>query len=115
MGFGAVILGLLKMGLRHKARDIMKRKCDVCKKGKPFYHFLYTYTCPECLKEVERRMKSKTFKNSEEGSYVQVFKRPDEKALFDLAFFDGERTLKQARKLRNLLSAAILQAEEFDK
>ena len=60
-------------------------------------------------------MKSKMFKNAEEGTYINVFKRPNEKTVFDLAFFNGERTLQQMRKMKNLITAAILKAEEFDK
>ena len=60
-------------------------------------------------------MKRATFKASDSGAYVVVYQRPEEAPFLDLAFFDGDRTPKEARQHLEILAKALATADRWAK
>lgn len=54
-------------------------------------------------------MKRKEIRLPNSGTYVLCFQRPDEKPLADLAFFDGDRSLREVEDM----IYALLDAAEW--
>jgi hypothetical protein len=47
------------------------------------------------------------------GTYVTVYQRSNEEPHIDLNFFDGERSLDEAKKMIDVLEDAVVQVEEW--
>jgi hypothetical protein len=60
-------------------------------------------------------MKKAVFKNQESGTYVMAYQRPGEAPMLDLNFFDGDRSIQDARRHRDLLTKALETAARWEK
>ena len=49
------------------------------------------------------------------GAYAQLFQRPGESPLLDLNFFEGERSLAEAKILLKILGDAVVEMEGWAK
>jgi hypothetical protein len=58
--------------------------------------------------------REKKFGHSNEGAYIQVYQRPNEKVQLDLNFFDDDKNLRSALRLQTILEKAIDQAIAWD-
>jgi hypothetical protein len=56
-------------------------------------------------------MKIRTFLNKDYGAYVKVYRPKNEPWLFDLNFFDGDRTEEELSSLITLLQNALAYAK----
>ena len=58
--------------------------------------------------------RTKTFEEGPTmGAYAQLFQRPGESPLLDLNFFEGERSLAEAKILLKILGDAVVEMEGF--
>jgi hypothetical protein len=58
--------------------------------------------------------REKKFGHPNEGAYIQVYQRPNEKVQLDLNFFDDDKNLRSALRLQTMLAEAIAQAMLWD-
>lgn len=58
--------------------------------------------------------RTKSFRHPNEGAYIQVYQRPNEKVQLDLNFFDDDKNLRSALRLQTMLAEAIAQAMKWN-
>ena len=61
------------------------------------------------------KYRTKTFKGRTMGAYAQLFQRPGEGPLLALNFFEGGRSLAEAKILLEILGDAVVEMEGWAK